>query len=276
MTGRPYGKLLSLEGGGKKQKTPDYTAAAEAQGKSAIEAARIATKANRVNQVTPFGTLEYSHSGSDPDAGWTATQTLSPEQMQQYQAKTGIINALLGNQDFANSFTQGIDFSQLPETGISGQSVQDAVMSRLQPQIDRDRNSLDNRLANQGIFQGSEAYRNAQNDQAFKENDQRTQAALQGISTALQGRQQGIQEQIAANTLPLNMLNALQSGAQVQGPGFINTPVQQATAGTDYLGATTAKGQFTSGQNAANQSFLNGLVNSGLSAALLGSQFGLF
>lgn len=67
----------------------------------------------------------------------------------------------------------------------------DAIMSRLNPQIDRQHNQLSTQLANQGIAQGSEAYKNAMTDQSYHDNDLMTQAGLQGINLGMQ--QQGQQ-----------------------------------------------------------------------------------
>ena len=38
---------------------PDYTGAAQATAQSNLDMARAATAANRVNQVTPYGNLNY-------------------------------------------------------------------------------------------------------------------------------------------------------------------------------------------------------------------------
>jgi hypothetical protein len=63
---------------------PDYAGAAQQTAQGNIEAARVATAANRVNQVTPYGNLSYAVTGADPygNPTWTATQTLSPAQQQ--------------------------------------------------------------------------------------------------------------------------------------------------------------------------------------------------
>lgn len=58
---------------------PDYSSAAKETASGNLDATRAAAKANRINQVTPYGSLTYSQTGSDPDAGWTQTQTLSPQ-----------------------------------------------------------------------------------------------------------------------------------------------------------------------------------------------------
>jgi hypothetical protein len=70
--------------------TPNYTAAAQATASGNLDAARQATAANRVNQVTPYGNLNYAITGEDPygNPTWTATQSLSPEQQQIYNYDT--------------------------------------------------------------------------------------------------------------------------------------------------------------------------------------------
>ena len=42
---------------------PDYTGAAQATAAGNLEAARATAAANRVNQYTPYGSLEYSTRG---------------------------------------------------------------------------------------------------------------------------------------------------------------------------------------------------------------------
>jgi len=42
---------------------PDYTGAAQQTAQGNIDAARLAVAANRVNQYTPYGSLEYTMSG---------------------------------------------------------------------------------------------------------------------------------------------------------------------------------------------------------------------
>jgi hypothetical protein len=140
--------------GGSAPPPPDYRAAAIETAAGNVDAARIATKANRINQITPYGSLTYTQNtaptfnqagynaalqafnqaresyrpvysqesydeygnytpktllnpfdlkaptynefmvAADPDAGWTATQSLSPEQQQlldyQNQASIGL------------------------------------------------------------------------------------------------------------------------------------------------------------------------------------------
>lgn len=249
---------------------PDYTGAAQATAAGNLDAARAAAAANRVNQYTPYGSLVYTHSGTDQDNGWTATQTLSPSEQQKLDQTNQLSTSLLGTAgkgldyvDQALSSGGKLNESQLAQMPISGQSVQDAVLSRLTPTLERQQESLRTRLANQGLMEGSEGYKNAMLEQGQKENDLYTQAALQGINTGLTARQQGIQEQYTAQDRPLNIVNALRTGNQVQTPQFVNVPQQATTQGADMLQAAMAQGNYDT-QAAAGQ---NALTGQGIGAA---------
>lgn len=275
------------QGKGSAPPAPDYTGAANATAAGNLEAARAATAANRVNQYTPYGNLTYSQdpNASNPDSGWSATQTLSPAQQQMLDQSNNLSNGLLGTAqtglnyvDQALSNGGQLDNSKLAQNPIEGKSVQDAIMSRLQPQLQADRTALDAKLANQGITQGSEAYKNANRQADQQQNDLYTQAALQGINTGLAARQQGIQEQYTAQDRPLNIVNALRTGNQVQAPSFVNVPQQQTTAGADLLGAANA--QYGAQSNAYNQKVAQGNAITGglfsLGGAALGAPTGTF
>lgn len=72
--------VSNIFGGGKSAPAaPDYTGAAQATAQGNLEAARAAAAANRVNQVTPYGNLNYTQSGTDSygNPTWTATTSLS-------------------------------------------------------------------------------------------------------------------------------------------------------------------------------------------------------
>lgn len=260
---------------------PDYAAAAQQTAAGNKEAILTQTAANRVNQITPEGSLTYAITGKDPDGNplWTATQQYSPDQQQIYQSNVDLTKALL------NTAQQGlgkvddllanptIDESKLAQMPIQGQSVQDAIFSRLTPQLERRRGQLENQLANQGITRGSEAWNNAMTDQGQQENDLMTQAALQGINTGLTARQHGIQEQAYMQDRPLNVVNALRTGNQVQGPQFVNAPQQGFAPGPDLLGAAQSQYQADLGAYNAKAAQQGGLMGGlfSLGGAALGS-----
>ena len=253
---------------------PDYTQAAQATATGNLDAARAATAANRVNQVTPYGNLDYSITGQDPygNPTWTAKTSLSDvgQKLLDTQNQTslglgGTINAQLGQ--VQNTMGQGFN-PNLPSTGMNpGQSYQDAYMQRLNPQIQQGREKLNNDLANSGIPVGSEAYNRAMMSQGQKENDLLLGATTQGFGVGQQANQQAYNQAMTNYNMPLNTLNALRSGSQVQNPTFQNAPQQATTSGADILGATqmgynAQMGGFNAA-NAAQQSFNQGLMGLG-------------
>jgi hypothetical protein len=258
---------------------PDYAAAAQQTAQGNKDAILTQTAANRVNQISPEGSLTYAITGEDTAGNptWTATQQYSPDQQQIYQANTDLSKGLLGTAQQGLGKVDElmadptIDESKLAQMPIQGQSVQDAIFSRLTPQLDRQQNQLETQLANQGITRGSEAWNNAMTDQSQSRNDLMTQAALQGINTGLTARQQGMQEQAYIQDRPLNVVNALRTGNQVQGPQFVSPPQQGFAPGADYSGA--ARDQYGASMDsynanaAGNSSMMGGLFGIG-SAAL--------
>jgi hypothetical protein len=73
----------------------------------------------------------------------------------------------------------------------AGMSAQEAIMSRLQPSLQKNRVSTETQLINQGLRPGTEAYDNAIQLLGQQENDARQQAVLQGIGLDLSANQQG-------------------------------------------------------------------------------------
>jgi hypothetical protein len=259
---------------------PDYRAAAQETAAGNIDAARVATAANRVNQITPYGSLKYDITGSDPygNPTYTATQSLSPAQQQllDYQNQASIGLGRLAGQGLGyveNMLQTPFDTSKLPTTGFNpSQSYQDAYMQRLAPQLQQGRERLAQDLANRGIDIGSEAYDRAMQSQAQRENDLLLGATTQGFGVGQQARQSALQEQAYLRNEPLNTLSAVRTGSQVQGPSFVNSAQQATTAGPDILGATqmgyNAQLAASNAQNAANNAMTQGLFSLG-GAALM-------
>ena len=260
---------------------PDYRAAAQETAAGNIDAARVATAANRVNQITPYGSLKYDITGSDPygNPTYTATQSLSPEQQQllDYQNQASIGLGRLAGQGLGyveNMLASPFDTSKLPSTGFNpSQSYQDAYMQRLAPQMAQSRERLEQQLANQGIQLGSEAYDRAMMQQAQRENDLLAAATTQGFGVGQQARQSALQEQAYLRNEPLNTLSAVRTGAQVQGPQFVNSAQQATTAGPDILGAAqmgynAQMGDFNAKQ-AAQANLNQGLFSLGGSAMMM-------
>lgn len=341
---------------------PDFAGAAQATAAGNLESARLAARANRVDQFTPYGSLTYTDLGNDrwrqdmrltPQAQQALNQQLDLNQKYGEVANIGFDRARsifenpqlnTGNLPQINPLNQGslsgvrnfdasglndvrgIDLNSLPRGAVNaGQTAQQAILSRLNPQLQQQEEALRTRLANQGITLGSDAYNREMLAQGQRANDLTTQAALQGISLdqavrqqafgeqqALSAndlarrqagfgerqamsqfdaarRQQGLQEQLAfANNAadtrarmlqeqaylqdrPLNLINALRTGNQVQAPQFQQFAQQATTAGPDLLGAASAQyGAAVDAANARNaqrSGMMSGLLGIGLGAA---------
>jgi hypothetical protein len=268
------GKRTPLGGGkgGGAPPPPDYAAAAQQTAAGNIDAARQATAANRVNQVTPYGNLDYAITGEDPygNPTWTATQTLSPAQQEllDYQNQTSAGLGRLSQTGLGyveNMLQTPFDTSALPTTGFNpSQSYQDAYMQRLAPQLEQGREQLQQQLANKGIDIGSTAYDRAMQTQAQRENDLLLGATTQGFGVGQQARQSALQEQAYLRNEPLNTLSAVRTGSQVTGPQFVNSAQQATTAGPDLLGAAQMTNNAQMGafnaQQAGQNSMTSGLM----------------
>ena len=137
--------------------------------------------------------------------------------------------------------SRGLDTSNVAAMPINaGMSAQNAIMARLEPQMARQRVSTETQLINQGLRPGSEAYNNAATLLGQQENDQRTQAVLQGLGLDLSANAQGYGQALTSG----------QFGNQAQAQNFGQGNIQQG-----IFNAAQAQnfGQGTTAQNTANQ-----------------------
>jgi Chaperone of endosialidase len=118
--------------------------------------------------------------------------------------------------------------------------VEQALFERMQPQLDRQRTQLEQRLADQGIRYGSPAYMAAMDDFNRQLTDARLGVIAQG------GQEQRLQADIAAQRAGFQNAAQKQAYEQAQGRGaFYNTAAQQA------LAEAQARGQFANAAQAA-------------------------
>lgn len=207
---------------------------------------------------------------------WSQNMTLTPE------AQAALDQQLQLNRKYGETANVGfdrvreifenpqLDTSMLPDRAINvGQTAQEAIMSRLQPQLQQQEEALRTRLANQGIGLGSDAFQRETLLQGQRANDLQLQAALQGINLDQANRSAALQEQAYLQDRPLNLINALRSGNQVQAPQFQQFAQQATTAGPDLLGAAQANyGAQMDAYNAQQASSpLGGLFGVGMGLA---------
>jgi hypothetical protein len=257
---------------------PDYRGAAVEQGAANLESARATAKLSNPNTYTPYGTQLVSYDGDIP----TIRQTLTPTAQRTLEAQQGVQLSLanLGQQGATTAsgvldkpFSFGgpavqtsLDTSQIARMPVNaGMTGQEAIMSRLNPSLARQRVSTETNLINQGLRPGTEAYDNAIRSLGEQETDARTQAVVQGLNLDIganaQGFNQAVQSGQFGNTaiqqaiaqaiqqrqLPLNEITALMSGSQIQNPQFgayqgstvAPPPIYQATAQKGIFDANT-------------------------------------
>ena len=127
------------------------------------------------------------------------------------------------------------DFSQ------DRQRVEDALMSRLNPSLQKDRSALEARLASQGIRVGSEAYQSSMDDFGRQSNDARMSAILgagqeQSRLTGLEAQRAGFENaaqqqafgQQANRASFVNDVQSRQFAQNAQAAQFGNAAQQQA------------------------------------------------
>lgn len=163
---------------------------------------------------------------------------------------TGQIQNSLGS---AGDITRSYDLGDVTD-------YENAIMSRLNPQIEQDRSSLEQKLANQGIMPGSAAYKTAMTQLEQNVNDQRTSAVLSGANyqaTLANTQNQQASFQNAAQQQAYSQL--LASGQ------FANSAQQQAYE--------QAMGNANLGNNAKQQMYNNQYQATQGNNALAGQSF---
>jgi hypothetical protein len=138
-----------------------------------------------------------------------------------------------GQFGYAQQFVQGpqlqgqIDVSNIAQGPINaGTTAQQAILSRLSPQLQGERQALQTQLINQGLRPGGEAYNAAMSAQMQKENDLLLQAAAQGISLDQAARQQQFAEQ-QSRAMFANQAALSGFGAGMEQAGLYNTGLGQ-------------------------------------------------
>jgi len=209
----------------------------------------------------------------NPDQ-WSQTTTLNPESQKILDQ-----NLLAKQQGYDQLQTAlgNINNNNLPLASVNaGETAQDAILRRVNPQLAIQEDALRTRLVNQGVRPGTQAWDREFNLFTQARNDAVSQAALAGINVGNDARQRAIAEQGA----PLNLINAYQSGNQVQMPNFTNYAQQGQGQAADLLGA--AQSQYSAGlgqynaEQAQGANTMNGLFSLGgslLSGGLFGGLF---
>lgn len=255
---------------------------------------------------------------------WERITTLSPQEQAKYDKTNSVEQKFL---DIANSqagrlessLGTPLDFGSVPDYtkdvlakllsddgSASRGRVEDALLQRLNPQLQQDRSALETQLSNQGFGRGSEAY-NRELDSANRQSTDarlavtaaggqeqalQQQLLLQQLGAAGTSRDRSIQELMTQRNAPINEISALLGQSQVNMPQF--SPYQAGTiAGTpvgdyvyksadinqkNYQAEVQANASTNGGLFGLGGSALSGLFNGGtkgFAGSAIGGLFGL-
>jgi hypothetical protein len=321
---------------------PNPLQTAAAQTASDVNTAVANATLNNVNTYTPFGSTTFNKTGQREiievalPGGRTqhievpryeSNQRLSPDQMRllnlQERAQQNVgelaVQQSARMQDYLRG---GVNERQLPDQVTNAAQAQqlqtatspedfvaekhrteEALMHRLNPQFDRDQDSLLTRLANQGVTAGSEAYNREIDSFGRQKNDARMQAILGAgqeqnrlygleqtrvgqANQAIQGnfanqtqsqqnqqtlRQQALQEDLALRNQPLSEINQLLRGSQPTVPQFQSwntAPVANTPVGDYFYRSAALEQQNYLAQQQQQNAMMGGLF--GLGSAGIG------
>jgi hypothetical protein len=212
---------------------------------------------NQANRASGILSTPFNPSAGAP-AGGNAGGVLGTPQAQTSYNTGGAIQTGLGNYGQQQStFGDAGDITRSygPEDNFSADRlrVEDSLNQRLNPQLQKDRSAIEQRLADQGIRYGSQAYTSAMDDWNRQANDQRLAVTAQG------GQEQARMNDMAAKQAGFQNAAQLQAYQEAQGRGeFANaaqTQNYQQTLGAGSF-ANAAQAQQNS-QNAAQAGFYN-------------------
>lgn len=110
------------------------------------------------------------------DAGAIQRQIASAGEIQRQLGDAGQITNNIGD---AGAVNRSLDFSRYGDLNITRDSVQQALLDRLQPSLTSDRAALETQLANQGLTPGTPAYDRAIDAANRQSNDARLAAIAQ-------------------------------------------------------------------------------------------------
>jgi hypothetical protein len=195
---------MNLGGSKKPPKAPDPAVVSQAQTQSNQDTASYNASLNRQNTYTPFGSQTFTQNGTDSATGaprWDENITLDPRlqgsldsQLNQNQQLNQTGDAIMDR--IRSNYSTGMDTSGVPalrdaptmgayqsqidtnnlpalygSDDLLGarQQTQDALYNRqagyLDPQWQQRENKFRSRMANQGVVEGSEAWRTALDDE---------------------------------------------------------------------------------------------------------------
>jgi hypothetical protein len=280
-TGITQGQTTAEEQQGLNTQTAAQQQALNAQTAAAqLQYLEQAQAGSMVNQSNPYGTLNYTQSGTGPGGVplWQANVQLSPEQqalfdqLQGTKQSAGAQGSALINSANYGSISPTDAIGSL--TGGLTSQVMNAEVGYLQPFQQMETQQLDTTLRNQGLSPGEPAYDNAmrqlttshnlavQNFEATAEPQAFQQA------TSLYQMPMTMGEQLAAFGAPGDPSQDFVNAPGLTAPTIAPTTMQPANLIGAVNNSTDAQMQAYAAQQANNQAMLTGAF--GIPTALLG------
>jgi hypothetical protein len=223
-------------------KPPDPAVTAAAQTGSNISTAQAQQLFNMVDQSNPYGSSTYNNIGTwsykDPSTGKTIT-------IPKFENKTVLSPAQQALLDQEQQFDSRWNQMALDQTG----RVRDSLSTPFKynpgvheqwaggiydkfnaDSIARDRDNMEQNLANRGIQYGTKAYDDAIKDFEYGKQKSRDSFMLDSYNT-------GFNTALTERNQPLNEGSALMNGGQLTQPSWVTTP-SVGVQGTDIAGLT--------------------------------------
>lgn len=253
----------------KTPKAPDPYKTASAQAGMNRDTAITQMQLNGVNQVNPWGSVNYQQTGQNSFTDsqgnvvstpqFTQTTTYSPEQQAIFDATQGAQGNLAQLAESQSGFLR--DYVAKPfefNNSDAEQWAYDLASPRLLQQQGQNEAQMRTVLANKGIREGSAAWNAEMGRMTNANTDQLNQLALTG-------RGQAFSEALARRNQPINEITALMSGSQVSNPAQMGGATPQAgVGGVDYTGLVNQKYQADLSKSQAAMGGLFGLASAGL------------
>jgi hypothetical protein len=228
--------------GGKKNAPapPDYMGLANQQAAFSQQNTNQQTLANRPNQSNPYASSTWTQG---PNGEWS--------QQTAFNGPLAGANASL-QQQAANNLSTPFSLSSLGTLGTGDDARNQAITgaynqatSRLDPAFQQRENALRTRLQNQGLQEGSAAFKNAMSQFGNERNDAYTSAMNMAIGQGtaagdsvfrnnLASRQQGLEELLRQRNMPLAEMQQMNALTGMQGfnqAGRAETPNLLGAAG---------------------------------------------
>lgn len=251
----------------KTPEAPDPYETASAQGGMNRDTAITQMQLNGVNQVNPWGSVNYDQTGQNSFTDsqgnvvstpqFTQTTTYTPEQQAIFDATQGAQGNLAQLAESQSGFLK--DYMSKPfefKNSDAEQWAYDLASPRLLKQQGQNDAQLRTVLANKGIREGSAAWDAEMGRMTNANTDQLNQLALTG-------RGQAFSEALAGRNQPINEITALMSGSQVSNPAQMSGATPQASVGgVDYTGLVNQKYQADLANSQAKMGGLFGIGSS--------------